>query len=495
VPPKPAPVVLGVEDDSSAAQRFWVFLQNYGYSQRGGGFKYTLGKLGQAFSVYATKFDLGAPVAANEPTPVIVNGVAYNFQPFARDTIFNAGRDFSAVQSLNSLLVETAIPAGGVARALLEAGYKSALAASAARAPLKGNTAFHDDWRFHFVAVRERFGPALSGNYLTGDGQWAVQVYPGDTLYTPVSDQAGCLLLSQTDPSAPEYTLIWQETYKVCGATFDPNSPFHQQAIQLDIGTPLTGVVALNFEGTNYQVQVYGHDTLYAGPDGVIKRMSALPKPADIQAWKPAAPGTPVPTPPVPAPTKPTTPIIVIGGAPVRDINWPPKPNFNVLQSNAARQEIFGRFDFERSGGDNIRILGNWMQDNITTVAIPQLASIKGTGGGNIQFHRRAADQLRAMWAAWEAAGLLRFVLSWSGSFVPRFMRSGKQLSTHAFGCAFDINVPWNGYYKLAALVGDQGSVRELVPIANQHGFYWGGHFPYGHGLSDGMHFEWARPM
>jgi hypothetical protein len=73
-------------------------------------------------------------------------------------------------------------------------------------------------------------------------------------------------------------------------------------------------------------------------------------------------------------------------------------------------------------------------------------------------------------------------------------MRGGKQLSTHAFGCAFDINVPWNGYYKVPALVGDQGSVRELVPIANQHGFYWGGHFQYGHGLSDGMHFEWARP-
>jgi len=254
-------------------------------------------------------------------------------------------------------------------------------------------------------------------------------------------------------------------------------------------------VVALNFEGTNYQVQVYGHDTLYAGPDGAIKRMSALPKPADIQAWQPAAPSHPVSAPPAPAPTPRTTPIVVVGGTPVRDINWPPKPNFNVLQSNASRQEVFGRFDFERTSGDNIRILGNWIQDNITTVAIPQLASIKGTAGGNIQFHRLAADQLRAMWAAWEAAGLLHFVLSWSGSFVPRFMRSGKQLSTHAFGCAFDINVPWNGYYKQAALAGDQGSVRELVPIANQHGFYWGGHFPYGHGLSDGMHFEWARPI
>ena len=254
-------------------------------------------------------------------------------------------------------------------------------------------------------------------------------------------------------------------------------------------------MVTLSFEGTNYQAQVYGHDTLYAGPDGAIKRMSALPKPADILAWQPATPAKPAPAPPAPAPTPRSTPIVVVGGTPVRDINWPARPNFNVLQSNAARQNVFGAFDFERTNGDNIRILGNWIQDNIVTVAIPQLASVQGTGGGNIQFHRLAADQLRTMWAAWEAAGLLRFVLSWSGSFVPRFMRSGKQLSTHAFGCAFDINVPWNGYYKPAALVGDQGSVRELVPIANQHGFFWGGHFPYGHGLSDGMHFEWSRPV
>jgi hypothetical protein len=493
VPPK-APAVLGIEEDIPAAQRLWVFLQNYGYSQRGGGFKYTLGKLGQAFSVYATKFDLGAPVAPNETTPVVVDGVAYNYQAFARDTIFNAGRDYSAVQSLNSLLVENAIPAGGLARALLEASYKSALAASAARAPLKGNTAFHDEWRFHYVAMRERFGPALSGNYVSDDGQWAVQVFAGDTLYTPMSDQAGCMLLSQTDPGAPEYALIWRETYKISGASFDPNSPFHQQAIQLDIGTPLTGVATLNFEGANYQVQVYGHDTLYAGPDGAIKRMSALPKPPDIQAWQPATPSKPVPVPQPLAATPPSTPIVVIGGTPVRDLSWPPRPNFNPLPSNAARQKVFGAFDFERANGDNIRILGNWAQENIVTVAIPQLASVKGAAGGNIQFHRLAAEQLRAIWAAWEAAGLLRLVLGWSGSFVPRFMRSGKQLSTHAFGCAFDINVPWNGYYKVAALVGDQGSVRELVPIANQHGFYWGGHFQYGHGLSDGMHFEWARP-
>jgi hypothetical protein len=488
----PAPMVLGIEDDTAAAQRFWVFLQNLGYSQRGGGFKYTLNNLAQsqAFSVYAAKNDLGAPLGPNEPTPVIYSGTTYNYQVFARDTVFNEGRNYAAVQSLNSLLTENRIPPDGLARALLEASYASALAVSAKRAPLQGNTAFHDEWRFHYVAMRERFGPAISGNYITPDGQFAIQVFGGDTLYTPMSDQAGCQLLSQTEPTAPEYGTIWTETYKQAGAAFDPNSPFHQFAIQADIGVPLTGVTGQSFEGSAYQVQVYTHDTLYAGPDGAIKRMSALGKPADIQSWSPAAAAPPPAPQTVAAPPPP--PAV---GAPVRDVSWPPRPGFFPLPTNEARQQVFGRFDYVRTTGDNIRILGSWEQDNIIAVAIPQLASVQGAGGGNIRFHKLAAEQLRAMWAAWEAAGLLKCVISWSGSYVPRFMRSGKQLSAHAFGCAFDINVPWNGYYKVPALVGDQGCVRELVPIANQHGFYWGGHFNYGHGLSDGMHFEWARPV
>jgi hypothetical protein len=40
------------------------------------------------------------------------------------------------------------------------------------------------------------------------------------------------------------------------------------------------------------------------------------------------------------------------------------------------------------------------------------------------------------------------------------------------------------------ALKGKQGCVRELVPIANQHGIYWGGHFKR---RPDGMHFELAK--
>jgi hypothetical protein len=41
------------------------------------------------------------------------------------------------------------------------------------------------------------------------------------------------------------------------------------------------------------------------------------------------------------------------------------------------------------------------------------------------------------------------------------------------------------------ALVGQHGSVHELVELAYRHGFFWGGHFS---GRLDGMHFELCNP-
>ena len=57
-------------------------------------------------------------------------------------------------------------------------------------------------------------------------------------------------------------------------------------------------------------------------------------------------------------------------------------------------------------------------------------------------------------------------------------------------GTAFDINERWNNLGDPPARLGAQGSVREMVQIANQHGFHWGGHYD---GRKDGMHFELAR--
>ena len=175
--------------------------------------------------------------------------------------------------------------------------------------------------------------------------------------------------------------------------------------------------------------------------------------------------------------------------------NFPPRPGFNPLVSNAQRAAVFGRYDYVPAPtADNpeaIRILGTWERDNIERVPIPQLRKALGNRAPEVMgFHRLAARQLQGLWAEWEKAKLLDRVLSYDGAFVPRFIRGSRSvLSNHAFGSAFDINYRWNKLGERPALVGEKGSVRELVQIAHRFGFYWGGHFS---GRPDGMHFEVA---
>ena len=74
-----------------------------------------------------------------------------------------------------------------------------------------------------------------------------------------------------------------------------------------------------------------------------------------------------------------------------------------------------------------------------------------------MRFHRKAAGQLEALWAAWGRAGLVGRIRTYEGSYTPRFVRGRPgRLSSHAYA----------------------------------HGFFWGGHFK---GRPDGMHFEVAK--
>lgn len=180
--------------------------------------------------------------------------------------------------------------------------------------------------------------------------------------------------------------------------------------------------------------------------------------------------------------------------------NWPPKPSFAPL-SAVERERLFGKFAFKPAGvpgnAEAIVITDGWASKNIAQVSIPQLKGIMGSPVSHtVPFHTKAAAQLGALWAAWEAAGLLPLVKTYAGSWVPRFVRGSRTyLSNHAWGTAFDINATWNGLGAVPALVGKTGSVRQLVQLANEHGFYWGGHwgYPGGSGRPDGMHFEVAR--
>lgn len=175
--------------------------------------------------------------------------------------------------------------------------------------------------------------------------------------------------------------------------------------------------------------------------------------------------------------------------------NWPPKPDFSNL-SPAEREVLFGKFSYvpepQPNNAENIRILGDWVAENIQTIDVPQLVGKKGANAkGQVTCHRRAADQIRSLFAAWERAGLLDRVLSWEGCFNARFVRGSRTaLSNHSFGSGFDINAAYNAYGCEPARAGEKGSVRELVEIANALGFYWGGHFS---SRLDGMHFEVAK--
>lgn len=212
---------------------------------------------------------------------------------------------------------------------------------------------------------------------------------------------------------------------------------------------------------------------------------------------EPGAAGV-TPTPVTPTPVTPTPVTPTAGNDPSLA-----RPDFNAPTTAYAETNFGGRFDYRNiPGKDDIQILGGWEGRNIEMVDVPQLRGMTlyslghtEKSGGRMRFNKRGADQLRALWRAWDDAALVGRILTFSGGFTPRYRRGSAKrdhsdLSNHAYGTAFDINEQWNKLGRTPAAMGAQGCLRELVQIANQHGFYWGGHY---HGSKDGMHFELAR--
>lgn len=478
----PGGPVLG---DGPSSEELWRFLFKESWERRGGELQ-----LGWAFTRHAARFDLGAPVGPNHG--ITIGATRYNFQALARDTVYNLDDRFGQVQLLSDLVGPSgAMPAAGTpARQLLQAVHESVMGVSEAQArgrgqTLTGNGQFQPGWTFFVEALRRRLGPALSRNFIAGN--YIVQVFAGDTLYTPRSNDRGCLFLSQATPGSDAYNAVWAETYKACGAEFDPNSPFHRRAVADRLGAPLVRAYAKPFNGAQYAIQVFAYDTLFIGPDGQLQRMSELDKPAEVLSWQPEAPTGGVSRPWALDPPR------------RMDRSWPAKPDFSYLRTwTDERNQILGRLVVQRIAANRreARVVNDWEQRYLTTVEIPQLARVNGGRPRRVRFHVIAAEQLLRLWQAWENYGLLSLVLSYEGDYVSRYISADPQhsgyniLSNHAYGTAFDINRRWNEYGRRAALVGEPGSVRELVQLANIHGFYWGGHWEGA--FEDGMHFEWA---
>ena len=172
--------------------------------------------------------------------------------------------------------------------------------------------------------------------------------------------------------------------------------------------------------------------------------------------------------------------------------DFPAKPDGARPLTFEERQRLLGAITFTPAptpdNPEAIRITNDWKKKQLTQVPIPQLRGVHGaSSSGTVEFNRAVSRQLQALFADWEKEGLLGLLVSWGGTFAPRFIRGSRTtLSQHAHASAFDINVPWNPLGARGALVGERGSTRELALTAYRHGFLWGGWFT----RKDPMHFE-----
>jgi hypothetical protein len=180
--------------------------------------------------------------------------------------------------------------------------------------------------------------------------------------------------------------------------------------------------------------------------------------------------------------------------APTNNDNVPPKPNFSPITGNSTREKLFGKIEFiakpTRTNPEGIIITNDFESKNIVRVNLPALSKATNGKFTAMRWHNECEYQLVKLFERLEKENLHTKILSYAGAFYPRFIRGSRtQLSNHSWGTAFDVNVPYNGLNKIPAMIGSTGCVREIVPIANECGFYWGGHFT----RKDGMHFEIAK--
>lgn len=196
---------------------------------------------------------------------------------------------------------------------------------------------------------------------------------------------------------------------------------------------------------------------------------------------------------------------------------FPREPEDLSSPSNSSRNALFTCFKFRqlplanRPDKEAIVIksscdgeVADWRSHFIVDIEVPQLRFARGYNG-RVTCHRRAADSIRALFAAWEKADLLHLIRTYEGCFVPRYKRTQApagtgghglrkssdvpELSNHSFGSAFDINAGDNGFGEKPQAIGRRGCTRELVAAASAAGWFWGGFF----GTPDGMHFELVR--
>lgn len=151
---------------------------------------------------------------------------------------------------------------------------------------------------------------------------------------------------------------------------------------------------------------------------------------------------------------------------------------------------------------DAIRILGGWAEAHITSFPCEQTE--KWCRRRIITLHHDVKADFLALWAAWEKTGVLELLVAdqlspakfftFNGGWVARYKRgapedqNARHLSNHSTGHAFDIMA---GRYPLGRVVPPTDPIHQLVPIAAQHNWNWGGNFK----RPDGMHWQHVKSL
>jgi len=139
--------------------------------------------------------------------------------------------------------------------------------------------------------------------------------------------------------------------------------------------------------------------------------------------------------------------------------------------------DAVGSYSYSVLGGGRIAPQPGWVSSHISTQVMPVI--------GSMTCNTQMFPQLRAALDEIVADGLAATIhpSQYGGCYVPRFIAGTTTLSNHAFGLAFDLNVPEN-------LRGTVGQInRQVVSIFQKWGFTWGGTWHF----TDPMHFELNR--
>jgi hypothetical protein len=158
--------------------------------------------------------------------------------------------------------------------------------------------------------------------------------------------------------------------------------------------------------------------------------------------------------------------------------------------SNSEIKAIFGDLHEKEIGKGRIEVSPAWESGNLEVFSHALLERVNFP---RLRIHKLAKPYFKTVFDQIEADQNVRDdILSCAGTYVPRHKGwdSSRDLSSHSWGIAIDLNATWNGYGQTPAPRGQQGSLVDVARYFTQNGFAWGGHFS-GKQM-DGMHFELA---